>query len=333
MQENYFEKNISKRVNFKILSFWNFSCYTNSMFNVKKGKVRIIDIMDSFNNIDKNYQKLTNKQREIADYMLAHPEDVCYISLKDLSKRTFTSELTILRTCKRLGFDSYIDIKNAFRVHTQKLMKNLPETNYFVQDIPLSKQGEKVDLLLQICQTESEKSNEFYNKINFEDMLKAAKQIVNANTVLICCHALSRVIADYLYNHLSHLGISCVFIYPENIDNVQTRLAKIQPGDHLIVISFPKYFTMVHNIAEYAECKGATVSAITDSLDSPAITDSSLNFICNTTTKLFYNSLALPIALVNLLASCIVMEMGPQYDKLISDTYEVIHFINSNKTD
>jgi DNA-binding MurR/RpiR family transcriptional regulator len=90
---------------------------------------------------------------------------------------------------------------------------------------------------------------------------------------------------------------------------------------------------MVHNIAEYAECKGATVSAITDSLDSPAITDSSLNFICNTTTKLFYNSLALPIALVNLLASCIVMEMGPQYDKLISDTYEVIHFINSNKTD
>ena len=43
--------------------------------------------------------------------------------------------------------------------------------------------------------------------------------------------------------------------------------------------------------------------------------------------------LALPIALVNLIASCIVMEMGPQYDKLISDTYDVIHFINNNKTD
>lgn len=289
--------------------------------------------MDSFNKIDKNYQKLTNKQKEVADYLLAHPEDVCYISLKDLSKRTSASELTILRTCKRLGFDSYIDMKNAFRSHTQKLMKNLPETNYFVQDMPLSKQVDKVDLLKQICKTESEKSAEFYNKLNYEDIFKAAQQIVNANTVLICCHALSRVIADYLYSHLSHLGISCVFIYPENIDNVQTRLANIQSGDHLIVISFPKYYTLVHSISEYAECKGATVSAITDSLDSPAITNNSLNFICNTSTKLFYNSLALPMALVNLIASCIVMEMGPQYDKLVSSTNEVIHFINSNKTD
>lgn len=323
---------MSEGINLEILPFWYYYCYNINIVNAKKGKVRIIDIMDSFNKIDKNYQKLTNKQREIADYMLAHPEDVCYISLKDLSKRTSTSELTILRTCKRLGFDSYIDMKKAFRVHTQQLIKNLPETNYFVLDMPFSKQGEKADLLKQICQTESEKCTEFYNKLNFDDIFKVAQQIVNANTVLICCHELSRVIADYLYNHLSHLGISCVFIYPENIDNVQTRLAKIQPGDHLIVISFPKYFTMVHSIAEYAECKGATVSAITDSLDSPAITNNSLNFICNTSTKLFYNSLALPIALVNLIASCIVMEMGPQYDKLISDTYEVIHFINNNKT-
>jgi DNA-binding MurR/RpiR family transcriptional regulator len=90
---------------------------------------------------------------------------------------------------------------------------------------------------------------------------------------------------------------------------------------------------MVHNIAEYAEYKGATVSTITNSLDSPAVTNNSLNFICNTSTKLFYNSLALPIALVNLIASCIVIEMGSQYDKLISDTNEVFHFINNNKTD
>lgn len=289
--------------------------------------------MDSFNNIDKNYQKLTRKQKEIADYMLAYPEDVCYISLKDLSKRTSTSELTILRTCKKLGFASYIDMKKAFRVHTQQLVKNLSETNYFILDMPISKQGDKTDLIHQICQTESEKTTEFYNKLNFDDIFKVAKLIVNANTVLICCHALSRVIADYLYTHLSHLGINCVFIYPENMDNVQTRLARIQPGDHLIAISFPQYHTTVHSIAEYAECKGATVSSITDRLDSPAVTNSSINFICNTSTKLFYNSLALPIALVNLIASCIVIEMGPKYDKLISDTYEVTHFIKNNKAD
>lgn len=289
--------------------------------------------MDSFNNIDKNYQKLTRKQKEIADYLLAYPEVVSYISLKDLSSRTNSSELTILRMCKRLGFDSYIDMKKAFRVHTQKLVKNLSESNYFVLDTPFSKEGEKADLLRQICEMESTKTVEFYNSLNFNDIFKMARRIINANKVLICCHGLSRVIGDYLYNHLSHLGIDCAFIYPENMDNVQTSLAKITLKDHLIALSFPKYYTMIHSIVEYAESKSAPVSTITDRLDSPAVTANSLNFICNTSTKLFYNSLALPIALVNLIASCIVIEMGSRYDKLISDTYEVMEFINNNKTD
>ncbi len=283
--------------------------------------------MASIQNIKEQYQTLTRKQRVIADFLLANPEDICYISLKDLSSRTTASEITILRMCKKLGFEGYMDIKNAFRQHTQQLVKKLCEPDYFVPDMPSAEQSDKIDLLRQICQSDYTNFSDFYNIINIDDIFKTARQILKAKTVLICGHGISKIITDFFHHRLNALGINAIPLSPEDMSNVQAHLTRLQPGDHLIAISFPRYYSPIHNIAKYAEYKGATVTAITDSLMSPVVTQNSNNIFCKTSSKVFHNSLTLPIALVNLIASCVVIEMGPQYDKLIADTHEVADFI------
>lgn len=282
----------------------------------------------SFQSINKNYHNLTRKQKEILDMLLSNPENVCYISLKELSEQNHVSEVTILRMCKRLGFENFIELKQAFRTHTERLVKNFMETSYFSLDFPVAEQGNKEGVIQQILRNARTQSNEFYTATKAEQILKTARLIYQSKTVLICGQGVSSIVAEYFYRRISPLVGNAILVHPEDIDSVQASLVKLRPGDHIIAISFPRYYTAMRNIVQCAEYKGANVTAITDNLQSPVVTPNSINYLCDTATKVFYNSYSLPIELVNLIASGIVLEMGESYEKLVSDAHEVIHFIN-----
>ncbi len=283
-----------------------------------------------FQNINRNYQNLTRKQREILNLLLSNPEGVCYTSLNELSKRTHVSEVTILRMCKRLGFENYVELRRAFRAHTERLVKNFMETTYFSLDLPPAERGDKETVLQQILESARAQSAEFFDALQPRKILKTARQILQAGTVLICGQGVSALAADYFYRRLSPLVPNAVPVRPEDMDSVQASLVKLRPGDHVIAISFPRYYTAMRNIVQFAEYKGAGVTAITDSPESPVVTPNSTNYLCNTATKVFYNSYSLPIELVNLIASGVVLEMGKDYDRLVSSAHEVIHFINES---
>lgn len=285
---------------------------------------------DSFQNINQNYQNLTRKQKEILDLLLANPEGVCYVSLSELSRRTGGSEVTILRMCKRLGFASFVELKQAFRTHTERLVKSFMETSYFSLDLPSTERKDKEGVLQQILDGARAQSIAFYDTLSKQKILKTARRILQAQTVLICGQGVSAVAADYFYRRLSPLIANAVLVRPEDMDSVQASLIKLRPGDHVIAISFPRYYAAMGNIVRFAEHRGANVTAITDCTDSPVVTHDSVNYLCDTATRVFYNSYSLPIELVNLIASGVVLEMGEDYDRLVSSAHEVIHFINES---
>ena len=55
--------------------------------------------MDILEHIQELYPTLTKKQKTIADYLIANPEEISYITLAQLSQQTQSSELTLLRFC------------------------------------------------------------------------------------------------------------------------------------------------------------------------------------------------------------------------------------------
>lgn len=284
--------------------------------------------MNVLNLIKENYALLTHTQRCIADYLLANPEDICYISLHELSEKTVTSEITILRFCKRLGYGGFLELKNAFRERSQSLAQMNAKSNYIVPDMPPSPEyNQKIELLRETCTLDYDQYTDFYKTLDYDTIIECAKRMLSAQTVLICGHDVSKIIADFLRLRLNVLGINAISVRTEETSTVQAYLTKFRPGDHLVAITFPHYFTPIHNIAKYAEYKGATVTAITDSMLSPAITQNSHNLLCKTSAKVFYNSLTLPMALINIIASTIVIEMGPRYDKFVNDYSEVADFI------
>ncbi|MCI1966413.1 MAG: MurR/RpiR family transcriptional regulator [Oscillospiraceae bacterium] len=287
--------------------------------------------MNSIETLKNNYHTLTRKQKAIADYLLANPETVCYITLRELSQRTSATEVTILRMCKRLGFKNYIDLKKAFRAHTLHLIHDLDAPNYLVPKESFSEPDEKARIIQQICKSEFNASKEFYQFVDPSLILQAAKLLLKAKQILIVGQGISRIVSQFLYNRIVPLGVNASLLDPMDMSNVQARLSKLFDGDVVVTISFPQYCTPVRNIAQYAEIRGASVIAITDNPQkSPAVTQKSLNFLCNTSTKVFYNSLSLPFALVNLIASGIVLEMGTEYRRKVEESNEIIHFVSGD---
>lgn len=284
--------------------------------------------MDSIQRIYDKYHTLTPKQKSIADYLLANPQNACYISLKKLSRETGSSEVSVLRTCAALGFDGFLDLKEAFRIYSMTPGRGLPS----VAAISAGEDREateKVSVLREICGEEMTHLQDFMSAINPDMLFEEARTLMAANEVFIFGHDVSKVFADYIFHRLTFLRIKASSILLGDSSTVQSMLARVKPGDHAIFLSFPPYHLPAITSAKFAMSRGADVTIITDSISSPAVIEGSRVFLCDTGTRYFYNSHTLIMSLVNLFASCIAIEMGREYKEILMAEQAVEGYLNA----
>lgn len=282
--------------------------------------------MDVLQGIGARRGALTKKQREIVDFLLENPEAVCYISLKELSRRTDVSEVSVLRLCRALGYDGYAALREAFRAHTERLSRGGASPALFEGEA----QGghERHQLLNGIFLNEQAGMNRFLTGMNPELLFKAARELMNAEDVMIFGHDVSKILAEYFSYRLSFLHIKSTPVALGDNDAVQNVLARLKKTDHVVLFSFPPYHMPIRGVAKFAQFRGTPVTVIADSTDSPAVTEESINLLCDTSTRFFYNSHTLPVTLINLLASCIAIEMGPRFDEILAEERSVNRFIS-----
>lgn len=278
--------------------------------------------MSLIDELNQKYDRLTNKQRTILDYMTANPEGVCYITLRDLSARVGASEVSILRLCRALGFNSYIELKEAFRKYTQSMLRPGGEP---IEPAVKSRETEGV---MNILLNERSNLENFCSNIDEDELCECARALINAHEVQVFGHDACKLLADYLTYRLNFFRIKAVSYKLGDSDSVQTALARLTKDDMVIFFSFPPYHLPIYNIARYVEYKGARLAAITDSSRSPATTEAGFNFFCKTSNQFFFNSMTVPMAFICILTSCIAVELGDKFDDIIEDELAVSRFIN-----
>jgi DNA-binding MurR/RpiR family transcriptional regulator len=282
--------------------------------------------MDFLQGIDSRRSELTKKQNEIVDFLLGNPEAVCYISLKELSRRTGTSEVSVLRLCRALGYDGYAALREAFRAYTERLSRGSTAPAFLEGGAQGS--DEKLQLLNSIFLGEQSAMQRFLSSVNPDALFQSAKGLMNAEDVMIFGHDVSKILAEYFSYRLSFLHIKSTPVALGDNDAVQNVLARLKKTDHVVLFSFPPYHMPIRGVAKYAQFRGTPVTVITDSLQSPAVTEESINLICDTSTRFFYNSHTLPVTLINLLASCVAIELGPHFDEILAEEQSVNRFIS-----
>ena len=89
-------------------------------------------------NIKKRSTELTRKQYMVAMYMIDHPDEMAYITLKELSQNIGVTEITILNTCASLGYEGFTQIKYEFRKDIIQKQKTdvLDDSSVYTEKFP-----------------------------------------------------------------------------------------------------------------------------------------------------------------------------------------------------
>lgn len=53
-------------------------------------------------------------------------------------------------------------------------------------------------------------------------------------------------------------------------------------------------------------------------------------FLCRTGARYFFNSQVATVSFINILASCIAIEMGPLFDEILANEQDVNDFLRNN---
>lgn len=273
--------------------------------------------------IQEKYPFLTRKQREVAAYMLADPDRMSYITLKEISKDTGITEMTILKTCDSLGFASFSELKYEFRKYAAQQMERLRrDIKFSVDPTPSYELSDTERLLKDICSEESQLFDQFFSTLDVQQIFAVADMLRAADKVVFCGRGVSTYVCEYLSMLLSVMGCGSVLINTELYDSIHMALPMLTPKTVLFVVSFPDYYHMTTTVAEFAHRKGVKIIAMTDNDKSPVVPFADLTLMVPTTTRLFLNTLGAPMVLANLIASAMNIRISGKKASFASSVTE-----------
>lgn len=266
--------------------------------------------MDIIEVIRGRYCELTRKQKKIADYMLENMEKMSFITMKELSAETSVTEVTILNACNAMGFESFKEVKYEARKYLGLREKlTLHESgDYNSEYIPKHELNDKKNFLKKIWEEESALWEVYAQSVDFDEIFRIARELIAKKNIVLCGRGISKILAEFFCVRLSGCSMSSVIMDTELNDSIHAALPMIQSDTATVVISFPDYYFMTDKIAEYAKSQGSRVLVITDTRSAKIAGFADDILTVPSDTRLFLNTLSMPMGLVNILTSAIDIE-------------------------
>lgn len=149
----------------------------------------------------------TGVECDIADYVLAHLEEVTSLKISELAERTYSSNATIVRFCRKLGLKGYRDFRIVL---SREYEKSLHEHHTVDVDMPVLPNQEMASIMSNIATLTKEAVDTCYSSLSTTDLRRAALAIMRAQHVYLYARGDSRISTLLFANQLMKLGIHCI---------------------------------------------------------------------------------------------------------------------------
>ncbi|MBE7027199.1 MAG: MurR/RpiR family transcriptional regulator [Ruminococcaceae bacterium] len=254
--------------------------------------LRINDRMDSF----------SKGQRLIARFILEQYDKAAYITAAKLGATVGVSESTVVRFASELGYDGYPGMQKELRA---MICTKLTATQRI--GVASDRMGTG-DILQSVLDADMENIRQSLLQIDREEFLKIADAIVDAKHIYVLGVRSSASLASFLSFYLNLITPNVRHVQTSTASELFEQIFRIEKGDVLIAISFPRYSTRTLKAIDYAKNRGATVIGITDSASSPIAHSADMSLIAKSDMVSFADSLVAPLSVINALVVAISMK-------------------------
>lgn len=197
-------------------------------------------------------------EKRIAEVVQARPDDVIAMSMAALAEAADVSDPTIVRFCRRFGFDGY----SEFKIRLGQSL--VPAAPFHYESI--SSNDSINNVVRKTCRNTMSAIQRIMESLNSDLIGKAAAQINSAEWTAIYATGMSEVAAMDAEHKLQRLGIRCAAIHGRAKQASQIRFAR--PEDAILILSESGSTRHLVDVASAARAKNASVISITEP-DSP----------------------------------------------------------------
>lgn len=213
-------------------------------------------------------------ERRVADYVLSDPEVVAGLSITRLAARCDTSEATISRLVRSLGFEGYKDFRLAV-TRASALAEAAHGETAPSADIEANEQLDAI--IAKLSYSDRAAVDETAKSLDLEQFAKARDAIVAANKIVVFGVGASELVASDLAQKLQRINLA-VWSYSD-ADRAVGAAALLTAGDLVVTVSASGQTEAAIGVQQEAIRSGALAIAITANPRSTLALEASIALI------------------------------------------------------
>jgi DNA-binding MurR/RpiR family transcriptional regulator len=203
--------------------------------------------------------KLRDSEKKIVEFIEQNKEEIIHISITELAERSDTSESSVVRLCKRLGYKGFQDLKIHLAREVVAPEKQIHEA--------IEKGDDIVTIKKKVFQSNIQALYDSIEICSDDEIQKAVEAIANARLIEFYGTGGSGTVSLDAQHKLLKLGIKS-FAYIDSI--LQSMSASVLTKQDVVIgISHTGSNTDVLTAMKLAKEAGATIICLTNSSKSP----------------------------------------------------------------
>lgn len=205
------------------------------------------------------YNSFSDKEKQIADYMLQHPETIVHSTINQVADQLSLADATVFRFCKRLGFKGYQAMKIALASDIIEPIEDIHET--------IQENDTEAEVMSKVFQSNKNALTYTQEVLEESTVRQAVQYLLEASELHFYGSGGSGVTAQDGQHKFMRTGLPS-HAYTDSHWQVMAA-SQLKPNDVAIVISHSGANEDVLEAMDVAKEQGARIIAITSYAKTP----------------------------------------------------------------
>lgn len=200
-------------------------------------------------------------EQRVASYLRENREEVLVASAAQLASLINTSDATVIRTARALGFASLDDLRRQLAT---ELRSSLSPASRLART--LGEIGDRPRSALEVTLSIHGKSLEHLRRdISPNEFQEAVEHLTRARRVFVFGIGPSSAVADYFVVQLNRFGLTCSTLKQTGL-LLADGLQALRAGDLLVVLAYSRVYAELAALLDRADQLGLRTILLTDTL-------------------------------------------------------------------
>jgi len=261
---------------------------------------------------------LKPSERKIAEYIIENADKISDLSVAELAKNSNTSEASVVRFCKSLGYKGYQDLKIKIAADYTYKTKSIQGFVNIDDDINT--------IIVKISKNNMDSIEKTMDMLDRNEVERAVIAILNANKIDIYGVGASAIVAQDMLQKFMRINKSCTAYSDSHMQLASA--ANLRQGDVAIGISYSGQTADTVDALRIAKNSGATTICITRFGNSPITEVSDIKLFVYSTEAIFRSgamaSRMAQLNVVDILFSIIACRKYDEVIKYLENTSEAV---------